>query len=85
MRSIETRRDIARSANTGISAFINQRGDILQPTKYDEPIAIRGNILLNNEITFYVIWGDMIARLALFTTLLLAANSFVKNRIAKRQ
>lgn len=74
LRAIETRRDIARSANTGISGFINQRGDILQPTKYDEALAVRGMIGLNDEITFYVIWGDMIARLALFTTLILLAN-----------
>ncbi|HEY0054822.1 MAG TPA: apolipoprotein N-acyltransferase, partial [Pedobacter sp.] len=30
LRAIETRRWVARSANTGISAFINQRGDITQ-------------------------------------------------------
>ena len=41
LRAIEARRAIARSANTGISAFVNQRGDILQPTRYDEPIAIK--------------------------------------------
>ncbi len=83
LRSIETRRDIARSANTGISAFINQRGDILQPTKYDEAVAIRGDIQLNDEITFYVIWGDMIARLSFFTALLLVGNLFVKWRVKR--
>jgi len=81
LRAVETRRSIARSANTGISAFINQRGDILQPTQYDEPIAIRGNINLNDDITFYVQWGDIIARIALFASILFLLNTFVKARI----
>ena len=42
LRAIESRRSIARSANSGVSAFINQRGDILQATHYDEEDAIRG-------------------------------------------
>lgn len=78
LRAIETRRSIARSANTGISAFINQRGDILQPTRYGETAAIKGEIHLNDEITFYVRWGDIIARLAMFTAALLLLNSVVK-------
>jgi apolipoprotein N-acyltransferase len=81
LRSIETRRSIARSANTGISAFINQRGDILQPTQYNEPTAIRQSILFNDTSTFYVRWGDFIARIALFTSIILILNSFVRSRI----
>lgn len=78
LRAIETRRSIARSANTGVSAFVDQRGIISQPTKYDEAIAIRGNINLNNELTFYVKWGDMIARIALFLAGLLIMNTVAK-------
>ena len=81
LRAIETRRSIARSANTGISGFINQRGDILKATKYNEPIAVRDSILLNDKITFYVIWGDMIARLSLFISILFVLNAFVKGRM----
>jgi apolipoprotein N-acyltransferase len=83
LRAIETRKDIARSANTGISAFINQRGDISQTTKYEEAIAIRGNIKLNNIKTFYVLWGDIIGRLAIFTCILLLLNTFVKGKLNK--
>ena len=78
LRAIETRRSIARSANTGISAFINQRGDVFQKTKYWEPVVIRQVINANDEITFYVKYGDYMARLSAFTAvfLLLIALSF---------
>jgi apolipoprotein N-acyltransferase len=79
LRAIETRRSIARAANTGISCFINQRGDILQPTAYGEEAAISGTIRFNDEVTFYVKWGDLIARLGLGVALLLALNTFVRS------
>lgn len=85
LRAIETRRSIARSANTGISAFINQRGDILSPTLYGEATAIRGEIYFSDRLTFYTRWGDMIARIALFTAILLLLNGFVRGRLAKEQ
>lgn len=64
MRAIETRRDVARSANTGISAFINQKGDIVSRTKYGEKTALLGKVHLNSEKTFYVRHGDYIPRAA---------------------
>lgn len=71
LRAIETRRSIARSANTGISCFINQRGDIQQPTKYGEEAAIRQDIQFNDRLTFYVRFGDVIAKMAAVVTLVL--------------
>ena len=85
LRAIETRRSIARSANTGISCFVNQRGDIRQTTVYNEPIAIKSSVSLNEEITFYVRWGDIIARIAGFLSILALLNAFVKGRISKGQ
>ncbi|TZF86180.1 apolipoprotein N-acyltransferase (plasmid) [Pedobacter sp. BS3] len=61
LRAIETRRWVARSANTGISAFINQRGDIVQRTKWWTAKALKQDINLNEELTFYVKFGDYIA------------------------
>jgi apolipoprotein N-acyltransferase len=71
LRAIETRRSIARSANTGISCFINQRGDVLQATNWWVEAAIKGTINANEEITFYVKAGDYIARISLFIAALL--------------
>ncbi len=84
LRAIETRRSIARSANTGISAFIDQRGNIFQATRYWEPAVIRQEINANDRVTFYVKYGDYIARLSAFTAvfLLLIAISF---RLRKKQ
>ena len=61
LRAIETRRWVARSANTGISGFINQRGDVVQKTQWWVPGAIKQDINLNEEITFYVRTGDYLA------------------------
>ncbi len=78
LRAIETRRDIARSANTGISAFINQRGDILQPARYGEAAVIKGPVRFNEAFTFYARWGDIIGRIALFAAIILLLNTVAK-------
>jgi apolipoprotein N-acyltransferase len=72
IRAIETRRSIARSANTGISCFINQRGDISQRTAYWVPAVIRQKINANDKITFYVRYGDYIGRIFLVVAALFA-------------
>jgi len=65
LRAIETRRSIARSANTGISGTINQRGDVISRSKWDERISLNGTINLNDKLTVYVRFGDMIGRICL--------------------
>ena len=62
LRAIETRRWICRSANTGISAFINQRGDIVQHTQWWVRTAIKQDINLNSDMTFYVLHGDYLPK-----------------------
>lgn len=83
MRAIETRRDIARSANTGISMFINQRGEQRLVSKYWEQEVIKGDIALNDKITFYVQYGDYLGRLSSFIfiiMLFIALSWHLKNR-----
>ena len=83
LRAIETRRSIARSANTGISAFINQRGDILQESNYWEPAVLKDSINANDKITYYTQQGDYIARIAAFISvmlLLIAISMALRNR-----
>ena len=71
LRAIETRRSIARSANTGISAFINQRGDILQQAGWWERTAMKGTLTSNDKLTFYVRYGDYLGRISSFISVLL--------------
>lgn len=79
LRAIETRRAIARSANTGISGFIDQKGDLHDLTRYEEDAVVKRKIYFNSEITFYTVWGDLIGRIALFLTALLLVNTLAKS------
>jgi apolipoprotein N-acyltransferase len=81
MRAIETRRDIARSANTGISAFVNQKGEIVSQTNYGEKKALRSQVHLNNKITFYVQKGDYIAYISVLFLVILSIYLLLKKWI----
>ena len=71
LRAIETRRAIARCANTGISAIISPSGKIIQPTPWWEPAVIHSYIPLRNDLTFFVCHGDITGRVCTFVFMLL--------------
>jgi apolipoprotein N-acyltransferase len=82
LRAIETRRYIARSANTGISGFITDEGAILQKSGWWVPTALKETVLLNNQLTFYVRNGDLINEAAvLFTCFILFGLLFKRNQL----
>ncbi|WP_167597886.1 apolipoprotein N-acyltransferase [Leeuwenhoekiella sp. ZYFB001] len=80
LRAIETRRSIARSANTGISAFINQKGELTKKLGYGLRGSLKGTLNANDTLTFYVRFGDYLARLAFIPVLLLLILSFFRKR-----
>jgi apolipoprotein N-acyltransferase len=84
IRAIETRRSIARSANTGISCFINQRGEIMQPTEWWVPDVIKSSLNLNEKITFYVKYGDYLGRVSDFFAIILLAYTLVNFLITRK-
>ena len=84
LRAIENRRDIARSANTGISGFINQKGDVVEQTNYWEPTALRDNVRINDEMTFYSKHGDYLYRAASFVAVMILCFTFVISILRKR-
>ncbi len=53
LRAIENRKWIVRSANGGISCFIDPFGNVHKPTQYDTKKIIFQNIFPNSEKTFY--------------------------------
>lgn len=71
LRAIETRRSIARSANTGISGFITPRGDIQgDMLLWDEQGVLTQSLEVRSDMTLYVIYGDWVARIATFAAVL---------------
>ncbi|MBK7797807.1 MAG: apolipoprotein N-acyltransferase [Saprospiraceae bacterium] len=80
LRAIEFRKPIARSANTGISCFIDIKGIIHQPTKYGQDAAIRGVCNFNNKVTIYCLIGDALAYLAMIASLVLIVLSVLTRK-----
>lgn len=71
LRAVENRRPVARAANTGISAFIDADGSIMQSTDLFTPAAITGIILKRTVKTFYTWYGDVFAYLCIVISFVL--------------
>ena len=84
LRAIETRKSVVRSANTGISAFVDQKGDIHKATNYWEKDVIRGTIKTHEEKTFYTKTGNYIARISVFGMILLLLISLILTIIPRK-
>jgi apolipoprotein N-acyltransferase len=84
LRAIENRRYVVRSANTGISAIINQRGDLVLQSKWWTRTAIKADINLNDDRTFYTQNGDIIAQLLSGIAVLMLVVLLVKKKWKKQ-
>ncbi len=71
LRAIENRRYVARAANTGISGFINQRGDFLQLSEWWKQASLRETVKLNTDLTLYSRTGELIGPAAAWLSLFL--------------
>ena len=78
LRAIETRKYVARSANTGISGFVDARGDVLFASNYDDRKAFKGTVFLNDIQTTYTKYGDYLGRLCAFLGAFLLISVIVK-------
>jgi apolipoprotein N-acyltransferase len=67
MRAIETRRSIARCANTGISSFIDPYGRVSQRSRLFRQAVLVGDVKVTQRQTFFVRHGNLFSQ---FTSLL---------------
>jgi apolipoprotein N-acyltransferase len=76
-RAVETNRPLLRVTNVGITAYINERGEVLDPAaSYVEDTRVWSVSKSDGGQTFYVKYGDWFAWLCLIVTLTLLALSF---------
>jgi apolipoprotein N-acyltransferase len=84
LRCIEQRRSMIRSANTGISALIDHRGEFVDTLGWGRRGVVQGRLQLRNEPTLYAKYGDVLGRLScVFTVLfglLYGVRTLMKNR-----
>jgi apolipoprotein N-acyltransferase len=79
-RAVENRVFIARSANTGISAFIDPAGRIIKQGGIFTEEAMNGTISLSKEKTFYTLYGDVFAWICSAFSIALLGYAFIQNR-----
>ncbi len=70
-RAVETRRALVRSANTGISGFIDPTGRVVSETPLFEDASIGEDIPLMSGQTPYVRFGDIFAVACIITAILI--------------
>lgn len=78
LRAIENRREIARSANSGITAHINALGEIEESTLYGDQTSLYAKIKLYENQTFYTRTGDFLSRIAIFALGFLVFYTLIK-------
>ena len=73
-RAVETNRPVLRVTNVGITAYINERGEVLDAAQtYAEDYRVWSVAKSNGQQTFYVKYGDWFAWLCSIVTIVLFA------------
>ncbi len=75
MRAIENRMGVARSANTGISLFVDPVGRVQSRTNLFEANLLTDTVLTTDILTFYTRYGDLVGSGAAAAALLLVVAS----------
>ena len=82
LRAIETRRYIARSANTGISSVIDPFGNIEHHLDWNIRGVIEAKLPLLSKNTFYVLYGDYLGRISSFLAVLFILVFLLNNKLS---
>jgi len=81
LRAIEFRKPVLRSANSGVSCFIDAKGDLGKSIGYNVHSSISQGVTFSSGLTFYAQYGDYLAYIALFGALVLVLWAFIKSRL----
>lgn len=84
-RAVENRRSLARSANTGISGFIDPAGRILASTELLQEAVATQTVPLLKEKSVYTQIGDLFARVCLALALLIMVVEIVRWKTSKNK
>jgi apolipoprotein N-acyltransferase len=80
LRAIEQRKEVLRSANTGISCRIDRLGKIHERTEWWQPTVLKVNTKNQAKTTFYAQYGDYIGRFGSFIGVFFILGLFVKRK-----
>lgn len=89
-RAVETRLNVIRAANTGVSCFINQKGEITGMVEsggqsmFVDGFCV-GEIILTRARTFYTLYGDLFAYLCLLAAIASLAAVRLKISLPKKR
>jgi apolipoprotein N-acyltransferase len=84
LRAIETRRPVARSANTGVSCIIDIRGKRTEETNWWTMAVLKGEIYPETRLTTYVKHGDYLLIIAVFLSAIIFFIVFIGIPIRKK-
>lgn len=79
-RAVENRVPLVRSANTGITAFIDSRGHIQGMTRLFQETVLTGTVRLGDERSFYTSYGDVFAWCCSLATLAVVVLALLRRR-----
>jgi apolipoprotein N-acyltransferase len=88
LRAIETRTWVARSANTGISCFIDPYGTVFDAQPWDKAAAIKMHVPITSNETFFVKNGDLLSKLMVVVSLIIVLWTIVlwiKKKVTQRR
>lgn len=83
LRAIEFRRPVVRSANTGISSFIDIKGNELARAGWYETTVLVNEVKSSTKMTFYATYGDYIGRALSFLAVVMLLSTLVRKKTEK--
>ena len=84
-RAIEEGLPVIRSANTGVSAIINEYGQYLKRLELGEEGVLDINLALNQKKTFYSVYGNFLYLISLIFMLMLTKFTFISRNFKQRK